>query len=312
MSATLPTLFSIQGFMMWNFWSVYMSGELKSASNRRRQLSVMFGALVWDVVLLIIGALLLFHVAGYNFVYALNAASKAYTIPSGPFYPFLASLSFNIPFLTVIIMGCFLFWSLPSMIANTFMPIRSFFAWSFDRLMPEKLADVNERTHSPVNAIIIVNVIIAALTIWSVYSNVFQLVLGLIVLAGLPGRGDRRRRRDRAAAATARPVQGVAGEREVPRHPRAVHRRAAVDRDFVDAHRHLDPVPGAGHEREQRQLLVDPGVVRRPDRRRRAALLRPAVHPGPARASTSASCTRNCRRSEPVGASGAKRNGWQA
>ncbi len=76
MSATLPTLFSIQGFMMWNFWSVYMSGELKSASNRTRQLSVMFGALVFDVVLLIIGALLLFRVAGYNFMYAVNVAER--------------------------------------------------------------------------------------------------------------------------------------------------------------------------------------------------------------------------------------------
>ncbi len=184
-SATLPTLFSIQGFMMWNFWSVYMSGELKSASNRRRQLSVMFGALGWDAVLLIIGVLLLFRVAGYNFVYALNfAGNAAYHIPSGPFYPFLASLVFNTPILTIIIMGSFLFWSLPSMIANTFMPIRSFFAWSFDRLMPERLANVNERTHSPVNAIIVTNVIIAALVIWSVYGNQFQLVLGLIVLAG--------------------------------------------------------------------------------------------------------------------------------
>src|SRR5262245_6138560 len=187
LNATLPTLFSIQGFMMWNFWSVYMSGELKSASNRRRQLTIMFGALVFDVVMLIIGALLLFHVAGYNFMYAVNAGPKAYAIPSGPFYPFLAALSVNIPVITVIILGCFLFWALPSMIANTFMPIRSFFAWSFDRLMPEKLADVNERTHSPVFAIIVVNVIIAALTIWSVYSNVFQLVLGLIVLAGCLG-----------------------------------------------------------------------------------------------------------------------------
>jgi len=99
----------------------------------------------------------------------------------------LAAVSVNIPFLTVIILGCFLFWSLPSMIANTFMPIRSFFAWSFDRLMPEKLADVNDRTHSPVIAIVTVNVIIAALVIWSVTSNVFQLVLGLIVLAGCLG-----------------------------------------------------------------------------------------------------------------------------
>jgi basic amino acid/polyamine antiporter, APA family len=187
MSATLPALFSVQGFMMWNFWSVYMSGELKSASNRRRQLSIMFGALIFDVALLIIGALLLFRVTGYNFMYAVNVAPKAYAIPSGGFYQFLAALSVNIPVLTVIILGCFLFWALPSMIANTFMPIRSFFAWSFDRLMPEKLADVNERTHSPVIAIIVVNVIIAGLTIWSVYSNVFQLVLGLIVLAGCLG-----------------------------------------------------------------------------------------------------------------------------
>jgi basic amino acid/polyamine antiporter, APA family len=183
-NATLPTLFSIQGFMMWNFWSVYMSGELKSASNRRRQLSVMFGALGWDTILLVIGVLLLFRVAGYNFVYALNAASSAYKIPSGPFYPFLASLVFNTPVLTILIMGSFLFWSLPSMIANTFMPIRSFFAWSFDRLMPESLANINERTHSPVIAIIVTNVIIAALVVWSVLGNQFQLVLGLIVLAG--------------------------------------------------------------------------------------------------------------------------------
>jgi basic amino acid/polyamine antiporter, APA family len=187
MSATLPTLFSIQGFMMWNFWSVYMSGELKGASNRRRQLSIMFGALVFDVLLLIIGALLLFKVTGYNFMYAVNAANHAYAIPSGAFYPFLAALSVNTPVITVIILGCFLCWALPSMIANTFMPIRSLFAWSFDRLMPEKLADVNERTHSPVRAIVVVNVIIAGLTIWSVYSNVFQLVLGLIVLAGCLG-----------------------------------------------------------------------------------------------------------------------------
>jgi len=184
-NATLPTLFSIQGFMMWNFWSVYMSGELKSASNRGRQLSIMFGALIWDCALLIIGSELLFQIAGYNFIYALNTSpNAAYAIPSGPFYQFLAALVFNTPILTVLILGSFLFWPLPSMIANTYMPIRSFFAWSFDRLMPERLASVNERTHSPVPAILVANVIIAIVVIWSVYSNSFQLVLGMIVLAG--------------------------------------------------------------------------------------------------------------------------------
>ena len=185
LNATLPTMFAIEGFMMWNFWSVYMSGELKSAANRGRQLSIMFGALLWDGILLIVGALLLFKVVGYNFVFALNNAPDDYKIPSGPFYHFLTALVFNNPILTIIIVGSFLFWSLPSMIANTYMPIRSFFAWSFDRLMPEKLAEVNERTHSPVPAIIVANVIIALLVVWSVYSSQFQILLGFIVLCGV-------------------------------------------------------------------------------------------------------------------------------
>lgn len=186
LNATLPTLFSIEGFMMWNFWSVYMSGELKSASNRGRQLTIMFGALFWDGLLLILGATLLFRLTGYNFVFALNTSpNSAYAIPSGPFYHFLAALVFNNPLLTVLIVGSFLFWSLPSMIANTFMPIRSLFAWSFDRLLPERLADVNDRTHSPVPAIITANVIVAALLVWSIVSSQFQILLGLIVECGV-------------------------------------------------------------------------------------------------------------------------------
>jgi basic amino acid/polyamine antiporter, APA family len=185
LSATLPTLFSIEGFMMWNFWSVYMSGELKSASNRGRQMKIMFGGLFWDGLLLIIGVWLLFRIAGYNFVYALNAASPAYMVPTNPFYHFLAALVYNTPIITLLIMGSFMFWSLPSMIANTYMPIRSFFAWSFDRLIPEKLSEVNERFQSPIPAILLATAIIVVFVFWSVFSSSFQIILGMIVLAGI-------------------------------------------------------------------------------------------------------------------------------
>ena len=47
----------------------------------------MFGALIFDVVLLIIGALLLFRVTGYNFMYAVNVPNHAYAIPSGAVLP---------------------------------------------------------------------------------------------------------------------------------------------------------------------------------------------------------------------------------
>ena len=144
----------------------------------------MFGALIWDCALLILGSELLFQLPATTSSTRSTHPSPAYAIPSGPFYQFLAALVFNTPILTVLLLGSFLFWSLPSMIANTYMPIRSFFAWSFDRLMPERLASVNERTHSPIPAILVANGIIAAVVIWSVYSSAFQLVLGLIVLAG--------------------------------------------------------------------------------------------------------------------------------
>src|SRR6266581_1685184 len=60
-SATIPVVAIIMTFMMWNWWSVYIAGELKSAAKLRRQLSIMIGALVWDSLFMIIGVLLLYH-----------------------------------------------------------------------------------------------------------------------------------------------------------------------------------------------------------------------------------------------------------
>ncbi|MDP9250687.1 MAG: hypothetical protein M3O78_04905, partial [Chloroflexota bacterium] len=184
--ATLPTVFAIMVFMMWNWWSVYLSGELKSAADRGRQLWVMFGGLIWDGVFIVIGLVLFFKVVPYDLATALNTSGNAaYAIPSGPWYQFLASLVQNIPVLAVIILGSFLFWSLPAMVGNTFMPIRSVFAWAFDRLLPEKFAEVNERTHSPVPAILLVMGLVTAMLAWSVLSTDFFTWLALGVEAGV-------------------------------------------------------------------------------------------------------------------------------
>ena len=43
---------------------------MRSAGNRGRQLSIMFGALAWDVVFIVLGVVLLFKVTGYNFMVA--------------------------------------------------------------------------------------------------------------------------------------------------------------------------------------------------------------------------------------------------
>jgi basic amino acid/polyamine antiporter, APA family len=186
MSSTLPAIFVIMTFMMWNWWSVYLSGELKSASNRNRQMKIMFTALAWDVVFIVIGVLLIYKVAGYAFMSAVNTSpNKAYVIPSGPWYHFLSALTVNVPVLTVLIVGSFLFWSLPAMVGNSFMPVRTVFAWAFDRLLPAKLANVNERTHSPVPSILTVMSLVTIMLVWSVLATTFETWLALGVLAGV-------------------------------------------------------------------------------------------------------------------------------
>jgi basic amino acid/polyamine antiporter, APA family len=185
-SATTPAIFVIMTFMIWNWWSVYLSGELKSASNRNRQLSIMFGALSWDVIGLVIGVLLIYKTVGYQFMVGANTApNAAYVLPSGPFYHYFASLVVNNNVLTTIIVASFLFWSLPAMVGNTFMPVRSVFAWSFDRVLPERFASVNERFHSPVPAILLVMGLVTLMLLWSVIATTFQTLLALGVLAGV-------------------------------------------------------------------------------------------------------------------------------
>lgn len=71
------------------------------------------------------------------------------------------------------------------MVGNTFMPIRTAFAWAFDRVLPTKLADVNERTHTPVPAILTIMGLITLMLFWSVEGTSFQTWLALGVLAGV-------------------------------------------------------------------------------------------------------------------------------
>jgi len=186
-SATLPVVAIIMTFMMWNWWSVYIAGELKSAGNLRRQLSIMIGALIWDSLFMIVGVLLLYHAAGEKFIADINylTGTTAYTLPVQPYYNLMASIAANSSIFAVLIAISFLFWNLPAMFPNTFMPVRTIFAWSFDRILPGKLSEVNERTHAPIPAIITASIIVLAILVWSVLTTSFFTLLSMGVLAGV-------------------------------------------------------------------------------------------------------------------------------
>src|SRR3989440_2902107 len=186
-SSTLPVVAIIMTFMMWNWWSVYIAGELKSAGKLRRQLSIMIGALVWDSLFMIIGVLLLYRTASEPFVASINAlaGTPGYLLPVQPYYNLIASIAANNSVFALLIAISFVFWNLPAMFPNTFMPVRTIFAWSFDRILPSKLSEVSERTHAPIPAIIAASVIVLAILTWSVLSVSFFTLLSLGVLAGV-------------------------------------------------------------------------------------------------------------------------------
>jgi basic amino acid/polyamine antiporter, APA family len=186
-SSTLPVVAIIMTFMMWNWWSVYIAGELKSAGNLRRQLVIMIGALVWDSLFMIIGVLLLYNAASERFIASINAlaGTPGYLLPVAPFYNLMASIAANNSVFALLIAVSFLFWNLPAMFPNTFMPVRTIFAWSFDRILPSRLSDVNERTRAPIPAIIVASIIVAGILAWSVLSSSFFTLLSMGVLAGV-------------------------------------------------------------------------------------------------------------------------------
>jgi len=180
--ATVPTIVCIGGWLMWNFWSVYLSGEMKSAGQRTRQIGIMMSALLFDAVFIIIGILLINRAVGEQFLAAVNSFTG---LPVEPYFNFFAGMISNNPLLNILIGVSFLFWNLPAMVGNTFMPIRSVFAWSFDRVLPAKLSDVNEKTHSPLPAIGVVAVLVIAIFTWSIFSTSFFTLLSMGLLCGV-------------------------------------------------------------------------------------------------------------------------------
>jgi amino acid transporter len=137
------------------YQSAYFAGEMKRG--RRGILFSMPGAQILTALLffLVIGAFL--TSPGRSFLASLSLGDPTkYGLSPAPSYPELAAIASGSTIIGLIIL-----------LANTlfyavFVPItiimvsRSLFAWSFDRLTPEWVSEVNSRTHSPVNAVLVI------------------------------------------------------------------------------------------------------------------------------------------------------------
>jgi amino acid transporter len=151
-------------FNLWPNWGATLYGEVRGATDFKRNITGMGTALG---VTTLLGILLLYAISrtiGWDFYVQAGAAWWNYAwgyvteIPALPVWPypalFAAFLTSNriVQFIVVALMSLWWFgWSGTVFLSST----RVIFAAAFDRLLPEKVAEVDERTGTPVNALLL-------------------------------------------------------------------------------------------------------------------------------------------------------------
>lgn len=184
----LPTLLLIPYvvfFNLWPNWGATLYGEVKGASDFRRNVYSMGGALVFTTVLALILLAAIARGIGWDFYHAASAAfwNKAYdtagTVPAPPLpvfpYPvMLASYLVGNRLLQLVIVLLlslwFWGWAGTAFLSST----RVIFAAAFDRVLPEKVAEVDPRFRTPIYALLLMtlpSIVVSAL--WA-YLPIFR------------------------------------------------------------------------------------------------------------------------------------------
>jgi len=154
----------IYAFQMYGGFQMigYFAGEIKRV--HRSAILAIMTALAAGALFFIVGSLLVVNYFGGDFLSAVaylgNEVPEQLNLPLGPYISSMIIYMTQNPLLRIVVALGFLAtitWILlPQMLIIT----RNLFAWSFDRLVPQWIADVNERTHSPIKATIIAGVAI--------------------------------------------------------------------------------------------------------------------------------------------------------
>lgn len=197
-SSTLPAIAVPFGLIVWAYWSSTIAGEMRGAGSARRQITTMVGGGAVLAVALFILVVLSLRLFGEDFLTAavfLNTAPKNPLAGVTPYvYFFGGVLARNVVIQAMVAIGL-VAWLYPNLLTNFGQATRSLFAYSLDRVMPSKLADVNDRTHSPVVTIAICTALGITGAVWVALSTSFltavafvqEMAMAQVLLVGVTG-----------------------------------------------------------------------------------------------------------------------------
>ncbi len=182
LGASVALIPMIVFFNLWPNWGSTLYGEVSGASDFKRNLRGMTTAIIVTTVLALVFFVLIAKSIGWDFYNKANGAFWNYTwgyveeAPPLPFWPYPAlfaafmSTSPVLQFIVILLMSLWWFgWSGTVFLSST----RVIFAASFDRMLPEWVSKVDPRTHTPINALLLM--VIPSLIVSYLYAfNIFS------------------------------------------------------------------------------------------------------------------------------------------
>jgi basic amino acid/polyamine antiporter, APA family len=136
---TLTLIPLLAFFNLWSSWGATLYGEVRGASDFRKNIYAMGGALVVTSTLALIMLLLFAKTFGWDFYYAANNAfwSGKGPVSAWPYPGLLAAMLFGSPVLQVILVALMSLWFFGWCGTVFLSSTRVVFATAFDRLLPE-------------------------------------------------------------------------------------------------------------------------------------------------------------------------------
>src|SRR6516162_9978339 len=162
-------------FILWPNWGATLYGEIRGASDFRRVFTGMFGGLWLTVILTVIFLLLVYKTIGWDFYQNLNSLSYNLTPQFGIWpYPFMFAgwMVHNTAFQVVLILVLSLWffgWVGTLFLSST----RVIFAAAFDRVLPDRAAEVSEKRKVPLYSLILMLLPAVGLSALYAYSATF-------------------------------------------------------------------------------------------------------------------------------------------
>jgi amino acid transporter len=166
------------------YWNAFAVGEVRRASDVRMQILSMWIPSTLIAILVALTSGMALSICGRDFLIAITHVLTKNPgffegVPPMPAYamtliPLIVADNPVIQFIIMIGTICGVLAYLP---ANWLIITREWFAWAFDRLLPEKFAEVSEKYHTPIWSILI-NLIIAC--IYAVLAIYFIQYIGFI------------------------------------------------------------------------------------------------------------------------------------